>query len=347
MKRSSTLFFQPYDNYSGSVRVLAGVIEQDYANQIVYVISSSGSKGFLSELPNVRVVHFFNPRFKSKKLALLNSLIWRFSAYIITFFLGLCFDTFYINTIVPDYAAKIGHFFRKRIIYHVHEKFVVSTRGIRIAEKTFNKVPAHRIFVSYYLKNQYRDNPNCTSEVRYNKLSKSFLANVNPKPIEQRNRNNIIMLSSLLIEKGSIAIVELAKSMPDYKFVYIINASKEKIEEFYSGKCIPSNIKLVDRQNNIHPFLHDADLNINLSNPNGWIETFGMTILEAMAYGIPSVAPDAGGPLEIIENGKNGYCIDVTNSKLLIETIRFILDQKNYKNFVENTFKKFHALNDL
>ena len=49
-----------------------------------------------------------------------------------------------------------------------------------------------------------------------------------------------------------------------------------------------------------------------------------MTILEAMAYGIPSIEPSAERPLEIVEDGKNGYCLDVTNLQLVSEKIRYV-----------------------
>ena len=83
---------------------------------------------------------------------------------------------------------------------------------------------------------------------------------------------------------------------------------------------------------------------MNLSDPEGWVETFGMTILEAMAYGIPSIAPSAGGPLEIVEDGKNGYCLDVTNLQLVSEKIRYVLDADNYGRFVDESIDKYNSL---
>jgi glycosyltransferase involved in cell wall biosynthesis len=36
-------------------------------------------------------------------------------------------------------------------------------------------------------------------------------------------------------------------------------------------------------------------------------EPFGMVLIEAMAAGLPVVAPAAGGPLEIVEDGRTGF----------------------------------------
>jgi len=39
-------------------------------------------------------------------------------------------------------------------------------------------------------------------------------------------------------------------------------------------------------------------------------EAFGLTVIEAMATGLPTFATDRGGPLEIIEDGRSGFLID-------------------------------------
>ena len=62
-----------------------------------------------------------------------------------------------------------------------------------------------------------------------------------------------------------------------------------------------------------------------------------MTILEAMAYGIPAIVPNVGGPLELIENGYNGYCIDVTKIDAIKQAITLALDKDNYNRLAINS----------
>ena len=52
-----------------------------------------------------------------------------------------------------------------------------------------------------------------------------------------------------------------------------------------------------------------------------------MSILEAMAYGLPVVAPDVGGISEVVDNGEDGYLVDIRDPMAFAE--RYFLLYKN------------------
>ncbi|MGR9052279.1 MAG: HAD-IIB family hydrolase, partial [Gammaproteobacteria bacterium] len=76
-------------------------------------------------------------------------------------------------------------------------------------------------------------------------------------------------------------------------------------------------------------------------------EPFGLTLLEAAACGVPLVATENGGPVDIIGNCHNGILVDPLDSKAIGEALMSILDrpaqwQTYSKNGLKNV-KKFYS----
>lgn len=337
---SKTIFFHNNNDFTGSTRVLANLIEAEFGNQSVTVVSMNNTDGFLSSLTNVHIISIYYPLFRNKRIPFISGFIFRIHAFLIAFAYGWNYDIFYINTIRPFYAAIVGAIYRKKIIYHIHEKYVKKTLNIRLMEFIFNHIPSKRIYVSEYVKRQYPERKNCPSIVKYNSLSPSFRSKVIVTPIDMRQRNTVLMISSLMIAKGICTYLEVACRMPDVKFKLILSADRESIKTFFNCE-IPANLEIIAAQNDIHPFLRKSDLMMNLSLPSLCVETFGMTILEAMAYGIPSIVPNVGGPIELVKNGYNGYCIDVSDVEQIEYYIRIVLEKSEYTRLAENSLKRF------
>lgn len=55
-------------------------------------------------------------------------------------------------------------------------------------------------------------------------------------------------------------------------------------------------------------------------------EAFGLTIIEAMASGLPTFAPKFGGPLEIIEYGKSGFLMNTSKPELIMASLEDFVD---------------------
>jgi glycosyltransferase involved in cell wall biosynthesis len=334
----STLFFHRANDYTGSTRALATVIETEYGTKDVYIVTTDVNRaGFLTSLSNVTIKKVCYPTIKGERIKVLSYLVSTFHTFWIALTFGFRFDTFYINTINPYQAALVGRFLKKNIIYHVHEKLIDNGREQRFLERIFNGTQAKRFYVSNYVMGQYPGTSN--SFVKYNKLPGSFLSLVTPTRIEERKRCNIIMISALSVAKGVFNFIALANLLPQYSFTLIVNANEDEIRSFVKIDS-PSNLLLIPAQSNIHPFLKEADLILNLTIPSLAIETFGLTIIEAMAYGIPAIVPNVGGPPELVVDGYNGYCVDVTKIEEVSAKIKEILTTPTYTSMATHAMER-------
>jgi len=60
--------------------------------------------------------------------------------------------------------------------------------------------------------------------------------------------------------------------------------------------------------------------------PSVWGEAFGLTVVEAMAAGVPVIASAVGGIPELLENGRTGMLVPPGDSRSLADAIRSLLD---------------------
>ncbi len=336
------LFFHPQNDLTGSTKVLANIIEEEYHDKKVAVVTINNRRGFLTDLP-VKIFSIWCPLYKGSSIPIVSSLFWRIHAFFLALVLGIRSDMFYINTILPYYAVIVAWLFRKNICYHIHEKAIILNKDYKIAEFVFNHTSARKVYVSTYVKNQYPNQRRGMSIVKYNYLPKSYIEAVKIIPVDKRKRNTVTMISSLTVAKGIFTFLELARSLPRLRFILLVSAPRQKAVDFL-GDSIPENLLIVGEANNIHPYLQETDLILNLSIPALSVETFGMTILEAMPYGIPAIVPNVGGPLELVENGYNGFCEVTTDVEVLMNRICFCLEETEYRRLANNTLNRYKFL---
>lgn len=328
-----TIFFHLYNDYSGSPRVLAILLHALVKQGHHITLVTSNTEGFLSGIDGV-TYHTIPYKWSTNKL---KTSLLLLAAQLRIFFLALKLskeaDLFYLNTISPAAAAIAGWLRGIPVLYHVHEAYLTPN----IVHKFYAFVQKHfrtqSIFVSNYVRNVYKQD---NSPVIYTALPQSFI-----KESVQKNKRNaepaILMISSLKEYKGIYQFIALAERMPLYTFHLVLNI--EPTENFFKQNFAP-NLRVYAKQTNIKPFLVQADLVLNLSIPTLCIETFGLTILEAFAYGIPVICPPVGGPLELVSDGIEGFTVDARNLDELKQKINHILSPEHYATFSAAAYKK-------
>lgn len=315
------------NDYSGSPNVLSivirGLLEKGYEIEII----TNRSEGFLSNIVGAKYDYV---TYRWDKNPLLRSLYF-FIAQVQLFIKVITYKAdgtlFYINTITPIGAVWACKILGRRYLYHIHENMMQKKSLYILYRWTYRFCNTKSIFVSRYLKEVTPFVSN--SKVVYNSLSKEFYkqvqAYVNFPPSVSRN---ILMVASLKVYKGVYEFVELAKKMPEYKFVLVLNASEADKEKFKNETKATNNIEIHSVSKNIHQYYQNTRLLLQLSHPTLWIETFGLTILEAMVYGIPAIVPNIGGPTELIDDGVNGYTINPLDSRELFSKVRMLMENE-------------------
>lgn len=330
-----------YNDFSGSPLVLATAIKGLVKKGHAVTLLTSDTAGFLTDLSveKVNIPYEFTPN-KLKRLINLFVNQWLVFCQILQYRKEDV--VIYINTLLPFGAALAGKLTGKKVIYHVHETSI-NPLIFKYFLKFIAAITAKQaIYVSKYLM-ETEAIPWTKGKVVYNALSDNFIKTAKQYILQNHTKEysfTILMLCSLKRYKGVDQFVTLAKRLPNYRFELVLNATAEAINEYFKVKELPENLVLFPKQSNVHWFYKRAHLVVNLSNPAQWIETFGMTLLEAMTYGIPVIAPAVGGPVEVVQDGKNGYCINSQQTNLLVSKIKALADKNDlYQSFSNNAIK--------
>lgn len=328
MKNNKKIVFVTFLNdYSGSPNVLSiiirGLLEKGYKTEII----TNRGVGFLSNISEAKYNYVM---YRWSKNPLLRS-IYFFIAQCQLFFKILTYKDdnalFYINTITPIGAVWACKILKKNYIYQIHENMMQKKTLYILYRWTYRFCNTKSIFVSHYLREVTPYVRNC--KVIYNSLSDDFLKQAQTyTDFTHSTGRTILMVASLKVYKGVYEFVELAKKMPEYKFVLVLNASETDTQKFKDETVAPTNIEIYSVNKNLHPFYQNTKLLLQLSHPTLWIETFGLTILEAMVYGIPAIVPNVGGPAEIVDDGMNGYTINPLNSTELSLKVRMLMENE-------------------
>lgn len=323
--KKNIAFFHLLNDFSGSPKVLADVINHFKENNTVDLYTChTSNNGFLSNIQDINYHYFWYKWYANKFVRLLVFLLSQLQLFGVLvgkyLFTSKKETIFYINTVLPFGAALAGKLLGVKVVYHVHETSI-TPKLLKWFLFAVIKITAKEvIYVSKFLEKK-EGIGNVSSRVIYNTLDKQFLHNVFVNKEVRNNEGTILMLSSLKVYKGIFDFIDLARTLPHLKFELVLNAQAKEIEERFQDIMVPKNVTIFSKQENVHPFYSRAKVVLNLSHTDKWEETFGLTALEAMSYGLPVIVPPVGGIAEVVQDGVDGKHIDVTHKEKLISSI--------------------------
>lgn len=138
--------------------------------------------------------------------------------------------------------------------------------------------------------------------------------------------------------KGQKLLVDAAeivnKKYPDT--VYMIAGDvytgeefiKEDLVEYIEQKGLTKSVLLLGQVNNMSEFYGGLDIFVL---PSTQPEPFGLVVIEAMDFGLPVVATKHGGPVEIIDEGVDGFLVDWENASEMADRIIELIESPDIR----------------
>ena len=152
------------------------------------------------------------------------------------------------------------------------------------------------------------------------------------------NALHIVSVGRLAPEKHFENIIPAAKALretgTDFTW-HIVGEGPEraKLEALIAENSLKDHVILEGSKSNPYPYMKYADLFVHPS----YVESQGLTILEAMALGIPCVVTKSLGTCEFIENGINGLLTEQSPESLTEKVLTILNDKELYQHIKENT----------
>ena len=321
-----------YDDFSGSAKVFAQGIAalKSAGHEVRVLVGSHGEAGFIRR---AHAVETFPYHFPARRWRLLLSFVaaqWRLFWHVRRTSRQWGTDLVYVNTVLPVGAIAAAVSDGIQVLAHVHEVGSGAPGLFRTLLWCVSRGADKIICVSKYVAETL---PLPGSRVRL--LPNSLDADSEHRAAEiwsQRTQQTgcrpfaVTMACSLKWYKGIDSFLYLAQEFEreasPIRFMLVLNCDAADLDSFLAEHSLPANVAVIRRPASVFDVYRDSDLVVNLSHGDGWIETFGLTLLEGMACGIPVIAPLVGGCTELFQDGEGGWQVDSRDFGRLAERIR-------------------------
>ena len=154
----------------------------------------------------------------------------------------------------------------------------------------------------------------------------------------------MIYLAELIPNKNQKMLLEALKEvLVEYPFTYLVLAGIDhnngKTQKYARDIGVEKNVRFLGWRSDKEALYALADICTASSIREG----FGLNLVEALASGIPVVATRNRGHETIISNGRNGFLVEVGQSKTMAELIIHTLKEQPIK---ESSFKELEKYSE-
>lgn len=167
-----------------------------------------------------------------------------------------------------------------------------------------------------------------------------------PQEKASLNEKRIICVGSISYNKGYDLLIEawnrIAKDCLGWKIDIFGRGDSSIYQNMIDDYHLQDSIRFCGPTDQVQQKMLHSSFLVLPSRSEG----FGMVLIEAMSCGLPCVAFDCPcGPRDIIWDGKNGILVPPENSKLLSESIKYLIDHtdilKEMGTFASQSVSKY------
>ena len=138
---------------------------------------------------------------------------------------------------------------------------------------------------------------------------------------------NVVSVGRLIFNKGPQFLLEAAPAIlmrhPDARFVFAGDGPmRDELEAAARRLHIDRMVEFIGTTDDVPRILGEADILVRPSLSEG----MPLTVLEAMACGLPVVASTVGGNGEAVQDGVTGYLVPPADTRALADRISELLD---------------------
>lgn len=204
-----------------------------------------------------------------------------------------------------------------------------------------------RIAVSNFAAIMFGDYFKINFETIYNIISREFFVN---SEFGAKNLNfTILSIGALTERKGVIDLLMAFKSIHEiHQNIRLVIIGEGPLYSVMKSYVLDNNLNssvTLKKWKNKTELIRELDKSHVLVSASE-LETFGLTIAEALLRGIPIISTKSGGPQELV-NESNGILIELNQKVKRLEEalLKMILNYDNFnsENIKEDALKKFHS----